>query len=135
MEFEDFRKWFYLHSIYNFVWGSLVILFPKLYFNLIGMNPPMYLPIWQVVGMFVLIYSPAYYWIAGDPKKHFHLVFIAFLGTLFGPLGFLWSIINNLIPAQFGWTIITNDLIWWPLFFGYFVKIHNEYSLLSLMKA
>jgi len=38
------------------------------------------------------------------------------LGKLLGPLGFVWAVANDDIPQAFGWTILTNDLIWWPAF-------------------
>ena len=76
--------------------------------------------------MFVLVYSPAYYWIAKNPEKHYHLVLIAFLGTLFGPLGFLYSVLAGTLEPSFGWTIITNDLIWLPIFFFYIVKLYRD---------
>jgi len=36
------------------------------------------------------------------------------MGKLFGPIGLVWSVGTDDLPAAFGWTIITNDLIWWP---------------------
>jgi len=41
---------------------------------------------------------------------------IGLFGKLFRPIGFVWAVANDDLPAAFGWTIITNDLIWWPAF-------------------
>ena len=113
---DRYRPWFYAAALYNFVWGSLNVIFPELFFLLVGMPPPNYPPLWQVVGMFVLVYAPAYWWAARFPARHRHLIVIGLLGKLLGPLGFAWSVANGALPIAFGWTILTNDLIWWPAF-------------------
>jgi hypothetical protein len=111
-----YRPWFYAAALYNLVWGSVNLLFPQFLFGLIGMPPPSYLPLWQVVGMFVLVYAPGYWWAARHPDRHRHLILIGLLGKLFGPIGFTWSVAGGQLPLAFGWTILTNDLIWWPAF-------------------
>jgi len=111
-----YRPWFYAAAIYNFVWGAIHVLFPSLFFNLIGAPTPNYPALWQVVGMFVLVYAPAYGWAARYPARHRHFIVIGLLGKIFGPIGFVWSVSTSQLPLAFGLTIITNDLIWWPAF-------------------
>lgn len=111
-----YRPWFYAAALYNLLWGLLNVLFPQLFFNLIGMEPPNYLPLWQVVGMFVLAYAPAYWWAGRYPERHPHLILIGLLGKILGPVGFAWSAATSNLPLAFGLTILTNDLIWWPAF-------------------
>ena len=134
MEYEKYSRWFYAHSFYNLIWGLIVVLFPSTYFNLIGIPIPEYIALWQVVGMFVLVYSPGYYWIAKDPKGQYKLVIIAFLGTLFGPIGFAFSLMNGSLPLIFGLTIIANDLIWLPMFYFYLRKQILEKGWSTLLK-
>lgn len=114
--FRRYRPWLYAAAAYNLVWGTVVSLFPASLFSLIGVPPPNYLPLWQVVGMFVLVYAPAYWWAGRDPFRHRHLVLIGLLGKVLGPAGFLWALVTQGLPLAFGWTILTNDLIWWPAF-------------------
>ncbi len=45
-----YRPWFYAAAIYNFVWGAIQVLFPSLFFNLIGAPAPNYPALWQVAG-------------------------------------------------------------------------------------
>ncbi len=116
-----YRPWFYAAAAYNLVWGSLVVLFPALLFRVLGVEAPSVLPLWQVVGMFVLVYAPAYWWAGRLPERHVHLVLIGLLGKLLGPLGFAWAAASGQLPLAFGWTIVTNDLIWWPAF-GMYVR-------------
>jgi hypothetical protein len=116
-----FRPWFYAAALYNFAWGTITVLFPNLFFDLIGEPPPDYPALWQVVGMFVLVYAPAYWWAGRYPERHPHLILIGLLGKVLGPLGFVWAALNHQLPFSFGWTNLTNDLIWWPAFFLYLV--------------
>ena len=111
-----YRPWFYAAAIYNAVWGGVNILFPRFFWDVIGMPAPSFLPIWQVVGMFVLVYAPAYWWAGRQPARHRHLILIGLLGKILGPIGFLWSAGSGQLPVAFGLTILTNDLIWWPAF-------------------
>ena len=124
--FKRYRPWFYAAAVYNFVWGSAIVLWPTLYFDVIGIDPPNYLPVWQVVGMFILVYAPAYWWVARFPARHRHMLLIGLLGKVLGPLGFLWAAASDEIPWAFGWTIITNDLIWWPAFGLYLRDVVRE---------
>lgn len=111
-----YRPWFYAAALYNLVWGTVNILFPNLFFDLVGMPQPNYPALWQVVGMFVLVYAPAYWWVARFPARHRHFIVIGLLGKLLGPIGFVWSAGTGQLPLAFGLTILTNDLIWWPAF-------------------
>jgi small multidrug resistance pump len=113
MNLEKYRYWFYAAAIYNFLWGTINVLFPDLFFNLINMPAPEIRPIWQVVGMFVLVYAPAYWWAGRYPAKHPHLILIGLLGKILGPVGFVFSVLTNQLPLAFGWTLLFNDFIWW----------------------
>ncbi len=114
-----YRPWFYAAALYNLLWGSVNILFPYLFFDLIGMPRPNYAALWRVVGMFVLVYVPAYWWAARYPGRHPHLILVGLFGKVLGPIGFVWAVGTQQLPLAFGWTILTNDLIWWPVFFAY----------------
>ena len=119
MTLKRYRYWFYAAAIYNLIWGGINILLPDAFFELVGMPPPTYKAIWQVVGMFVLVYAPAYWWAGRAPDRHPHLILIGLLGKVLGPIGFVWAVLTDQLPLAFGWTILFNDLIWWPAFILY----------------
>ncbi len=119
---DGYRPWFYAAAAYNFAWGGIAILWPSLFFRVLRMPPPHELAIWQALGMMVVVYAPAYWWVARDPVGHRHLVVIAFLGKVLGPLGFLWALSAQTLPLVFGLTILTNDCFWWPAFAAFLVK-------------
>jgi hypothetical protein len=100
-------------AIYNLAWGSFVILFPLLPFQLAGLADPNYPQIWQCVGMIVGVYGIGYAIAAANPLRHWPIVLVGLLGKLFGPLGFLFYAIRDELPWIAGWTIVTNDLAWW----------------------
>jgi small multidrug resistance pump len=114
-----FRPWLLAAAAYNLLWGSWVVVFPDALFRLFGLPLPSYLPLWQVVGMFVLVYAPGYAWAARRPSRHGHLVLVGMLGKILGPLGFVWAVASGPLPLRFGLTILTNDLLWWPAFACY----------------
>jgi len=111
-----YRPWFYAAALYNLVWGAVAIVFPARFFRLIRMPQPNYPALWQVIGMFVLVYAPAYWWAGRFPARHRHLIAIGLLGKVLGPLGFAWSASTGRLPLAFGVTILSNDSIWWPAF-------------------
>lgn len=106
-----------LAGIYNILWGAWVILFPSLSFTLHGMEVPKYLEIWQCVGMIVGVYGLGYIAAASDPIKHWPIVMVGFLGKIFGPIGFVQALYNEVFPISFMINIVFNDLIWWIPFF------------------
>ena len=118
-----FRPWFAAAAIYNLLWGSINVVFPEALFRLLHMPPPSYLALWQVVGMFVLVYAPAYAWAARHPRAHGHLILVGMLGKILGPIGFLWAVATGQLPLSFGLVILTNDLLWWPAFASYLLAV------------
>jgi hypothetical protein len=114
-----YRWWFASAAIYNFVWGALNIFQPFALFDMLGIDRPNPAALWQVIGMFVYVYAPAYAWAACDPMRHRHLILIGLIGKVLGPIGFVWSALIGQLPLAFGWIIVTNDLIWWPAFFTF----------------
>lgn len=103
----------YSAAAYNLIWGGLVVLFPLVPFVLAGMALPRYPEIWQCVGMIVGIYGIGYGLAARDPLRHWPLVLVGLLGKILGPIGFLQAALAGRLPWIAGWTLVTNDLIWW----------------------
>jgi len=119
---DRYRPWLYAAAGYNLAWGAIAILWPSLFFQVLRIPQPQEFAIWQALGMMVLVFAPAYWWVARDPVGHRHLVVIALLGKVLGPLGFLWALHAHTLPLVFGLTILTNDCLWWPAFTAFLVK-------------
>ena len=133
--FLKYRSWFYAAAFYNLIWGTINILFPNLFFDLVNIPRPNPDALWRVVGMFVLVYAPAYWWAARHPFHHRYLILIGLLGKILGPIGFIWSVLTGNLPLAFGWTILTNDLIWLPAFGLYAREIIRRRGLISVLRG
>src|SRR6056297_1745508 len=103
-------------GIYNLAWGAFAILFPEAIFRWAGMDLPRYPEIWQCVGMIVGVYGIGYAAAAWDPARHWPIVLVGLLGKIFGPIGFVQAVTSGAFAPKMGWTILTNDLIWWVPF-------------------
>lgn len=103
----------YLAGIYNVLWGGFIILYPNALFAWSNIAPPTYPQLWQCIGMIVGVYGIGYAIAGTRPLRHWPIVFVGFLGKIFGPIGFLQAVHTGALPWAFGWTIVTNDLIWW----------------------
>lgn len=103
-------------AAYNLAWGAWVVLFPATAFNLIDLPPPRYPQIWQCVGMIVGVYGVGYAIAAFDPLRHWPIVLVGLLGKILGPIGFVDSALQGTLPWTAGWTILTNDVVWWVPF-------------------
>ena len=110
-----------LAAVYNIAWGALTVLYPAWLFDLTGLADPLYPFIWQCVGMIVGVYGIGYWIAASDPFRHWPIVLVGFLGKVFGPIGYVQGVFlagesSAGVPAEFGITLVTNDLIWWVPF-------------------
>ncbi|QOV87899.1 hypothetical protein [Humisphaera borealis] len=112
-ELRFHRYVFVASAIYNTIWGTFVVLFPLLPFRWAGLPDPNYPELWQCIGMIVGVYAIGYAYLAADPIRYAPFLIVAFLGKIFGPIGWLIAWHNDRLPGITGLTILTNDLIWW----------------------
>ena len=119
-----YRGSFLLAVLYNTAWGSAVILFPRQPFLLAGLPVPdaQGLLFWQCIGMFVLVYAVGYFYLWRDPVRYAPFALVAVLGKVFGPVGWVWAYAQGIVPLSTGLTILTNDLLWWPVWFPFVYK-------------
>jgi hypothetical protein len=128
-ELRFYSAWFYAAAGYNLLWGIAVILFPRAGFDLVGIplpHPPdLTLQLWQCIGMFVMVFAIGYFCAGRDPLRFAPFILIGALGKVFGPVGFAWGWWQGKMPGAVGWTIITNDLLWWPVFFAFLWRVYG----------
>jgi hypothetical protein len=109
------RRWLLAAGLYNLLWGAVVVLLPDLMPRLAGMEPFVgpARGIWQCLGMVIGVFGVGYLCASLDPIRHWPITLVGLLGKIFGPIGFVWCATRGEIPWSFGWTILTNDLLWW----------------------
>ncbi len=108
------RRWLLAAGLYNLVWGAGVVLWPQGLVAVAGLEMTSAgLAIWQCLGMVIGVYGIGYLAASLAPLKHWPITLVGLLGKIFGPIGFVWTAARGEIPWAFGWTILTNDLIWW----------------------
>jgi peroxiredoxin len=100
-------------GVYNLLWGASMVLFPHWLWDAVAATRPNYPELWQCIGMIVGVYGLGYLIAARDPLRHWPIVLVGLLGKVFGPIGFLQAVLAGTFPPAFGWTILTNDLLWW----------------------
>ncbi|NUN09734.1 MAG: alkyl hydroperoxide reductase [Ignavibacteriaceae bacterium] len=103
-------------AVYNILWGAWCILFPNHLFDLVGMDRLNHPMVWQGLGMVIGLYGLAYWWASYDPVKYWPIVAVGLLGKIFGPAGFVFNYLLGIVSIGFGYTLITNDIIWWVPF-------------------
>ena len=113
-------------GLYNILFGIVVIALPNLFFDMAGMERPLYPMIWQCVGMIVGVYGLGY-WIAGEaPLVHWPIVLVGFLGKIFGPIGFAYYLTQGAFPIKWGLVIMFNDIIWWLPFGAILLRVYKD---------
>jgi len=126
------RRTLQLAAVYNILWGAWVVLRPNDLFELTNIAPPNYPGIWQCVGMIVGVYGMGYAIASRDPLRHWPITLVGLLGKILGPIGFAWTLLTvaenepGYLPAAWGLTILTNDLIWWVPFTGILLAAYRE---------
>jgi small multidrug resistance pump len=122
---------FRIAAIYNICWGSIVVLFPNLLFDIFGLPHINYPFVMSGLGMCIGLYGYSYWVIASNPAHYPQLVFIGLLGKTIGPIGWFWTVTTTGFPLRTMWTNVFNDFIWIPFFVGYFVWYRRQTRDLS----
>lgn len=124
-------KWLWWAAFYNIAFGYWVVIYPNQAFELFNMTPPTYPFVWQSVGMIVGVYGIGYGFAAFNEQRNWLIVFVGWLGKIFGPVGFIYTYMNGEIALIFGTILIFNDLIWYPSFFGIMIRRFKKGNLLE----
>lgn len=124
-------------GIYNILFGLYAVLFPSHFFQISGMELPLYIELWQCIGMIVGVFGIGYLIAAINPVRHYPMVLVGLLGKIFGPIGFAMAVFQGTFPLSAIWMIVLNDLIWWipflsMLHFVYKKPYHLDDSLIEL---
>jgi peroxiredoxin len=110
------RRWLIAAGAYNLLWGAATIAAPVWTLRTLGVTTPdtaIWPQLWACVGMIVGVYGIGYLIAARDPLRHWPIVLVGLLGKIFGPIGFIDAAFAGDLPWRMGFTLLTNDLLWW----------------------
>jgi hypothetical protein len=120
-----------LAGVYNLVWGLAVVVAPHWMFQNGGVARPGQtltdVTLWQCLGMVIGVYGIGYLIASTDPLRHWPIVFVGFLGKIFGPIGFLDGALKGELPWSMAKTIAFNDVIWWVPFALILYRVYANY--------
>jgi hypothetical protein len=105
-------------AVYNLVWGAIAGLAPTWHLQWLGIAAPdgVACALWQCVGMVIGCYGIGYWCAARDPLRHWPITLVGLIGKVAGPIGFVFTASQGVLPWSFGKAIATNDVIWWVPF-------------------
>ncbi len=112
-------RWLAAAGIYNLLWGAVTIAAPERTLRLLGVetvSSEASPQLWACIGMIVGVYGVGYLIAARNPTRHWPITLVGLLGKLFGPIGFVVAASQGQLPWSMGWTLLTNDLLWWAPF-------------------
>jgi hypothetical protein len=130
-----FRPWLYAAAAYNLAWGATTVLFPEAWFEILGIATSESFVFWQLAGMFVLVFAPAYWWAGRAPERHAHLVALGLLGKTLGVVGFVIAVGAGRLELALAPVIVLNDLIWIPAFAAFVRRAAAQRGLRAFLSG
>jgi len=113
------RAWLVAAGFYNLAWCVVVVLAPVWSLRLLGVEASdqrLWPQFWGCIGMIVGVYGVGYLIASRDPLRHWPIVLVGLLGKVLGPIGFVDAAWRGHLPWSMGYTLLTNDLLWWAPF-------------------
>lgn len=120
------RAWLLAAGCYNLAWGAIAVCVPHWMLSVLGVvpvgadagfdNATVAAQLWACIGMIVGVYGVGYLVASRDPARHWPIVLVGLLGKVLGPIGFLIAAVRDQLPWAMGFTILTNDVVWWVPF-------------------
>ncbi|HYL06217.1 MAG TPA: hypothetical protein VE075_09260 [Thermoanaerobaculia bacterium] len=108
-----YRLVFAAAAVYNVAFGLWAAVFPRSFFTLFAMAPPLYPAIWACLGMVVGLYGLGYAYAARHLERAAPFIAIGLAGKLLGPAGWLLTVGRGEWPVRTVTLILFNDVIWW----------------------
>ncbi len=106
------RRIIAIAAVYNIIWGSIVIAFPELLWNLVGAPVPEPVALWRGLGAIIGAFGLGFLIAATDPYRHWLLIAVAAVAKSAGTIGFFWAASQGDLPWSFGWLVLVDDFAW-----------------------
>jgi hypothetical protein len=126
------RRLFLAAALYNLAFFGWTLLAPAHFFQLTGRDATGFEYLWQCLGMVVGVYGLLYWYASRHLDAGTPIIAVGLLGKVLGPIGWTWSFVNGRIAAPTFLVIVANDLVWWPGFASYLLRLRSERTRLQL---
>ncbi|MEO6445139.1 MAG: SelL-related redox protein [Gemmatimonadaceae bacterium] len=103
-------------GVFNLLWGAWLIAAPAWIFTSLDLAQPNYPLMWQGIGLLVAIHGGGYLIAAGNPVRHWPIVFLGLLGKVLAPAGVAWGAMQGELPWRAAGFTLANDVVWWVPF-------------------
>ncbi len=112
------RKVLLAAGVYHLCFAVWAILWPGVWFDLIGIEQPNHPMLWQGVGLVMGVFGVSLILSAKNPIQNWLIILTALGKFTLGIIGFSAAIYHGEIPLRSIWLMAVDDLIWWAPFAG-----------------
>lgn len=104
----------FVASLQCLIWGVFILAFPERSSLAYGFGKvPTELFLWQGTGLIIFLFGVGYGIAATNPAQHWAIILIGLMAKFLGPIGMLWSVIQEQVSRDVLYLIPINDVVWW----------------------
>jgi len=107
-----FKAVLYVAGIYHIFWGVSVVFFPCFWFDLGSLSHPNYTQLWQILGLYEIVFGFGFLMAASNPLRHWRVVFLGFITKFCVTAGFFYYYLKGEEPAVVFNMILSNHILW-----------------------
>ena len=119
-----FKAVLYVAGVYHILWGISVLIFPNFWFDLGSLDHPNYTQLWQIVGLYEIIFGFGFIMAATNPLRHWRVVLMGFITKLSVVIGFTYFYLKGEEPFVVFNMVLSNHLFW---LIPFLIILYNAY--------
>jgi peroxiredoxin len=112
-------------GIYHIFWGLSVVIFPLLWFNIDTLPNSSDVRIWQMLGLYEIVFGFGYLMASSNPLRHWRIVFLGLITKLFICLAFAYFHLQGDEPLMVYNLVLSNYVFW---LIPFLVILYNAYK-------
>lgn len=128
LTFSKNTTWFkavlYIAGVYHVLWGASVVFYPCFWFDLGSLSHPNYVQLWQIVGLYEIVFGFGFLMAASNPLRHWRVVLMGFVTKLCVTVGFTYYYLKGVEPAVIFNMVLSNHIFW---LIPFLIILYNAY--------
>lgn len=121
----SFRILLNIAGFYHLLGGIFIILSPRFFFSFGNLQPPNYIELWQMIGVYTAILGIGYFLASSNAIRHWRIVLLGFINKMVVVLWFVLSIFQGNTSSYIFKMVFINHFIW---LFPFFIILYNAYK-------